>query len=109
MSGRVSSTSFYVIMQTHKPYMMKEIRADRLIKRTDRPPATAPGEVPILVSVTLPLSLFETPRISVTVDVDDNNLEPINVSADVEEQIAERIRDLVGVSVYVSTDEPDQE
>lgn len=106
----ILETSYYLVVEyrPHEYLNRRKLSVDRIVKRTDSRPACKNNQVPILVTVSLPEALFLRPEISVRIDV-DGDAPRIDIDSSTESQIAERIREIIGVGVHVDVAIPETE
>lgn len=105
MSDKLS-TSFYAVLHYNPDSWQKPLTCDRIVKTIDTLPRCAKNQVPILITVRLPKALFQRPELAIEIDV-DQDVPRIDIDADVQNEIAERISELVGVGVHLSVELPE--
>lgn len=100
------STSFYVILSGRKSgYGWRDLRPERIVKRTSSLPKTGRDEVAIRVNVTVPKALFERPELTVSINV-AGDTPRVDVDAETMDTMAERMQELIGVPVHITCDLP---
>lgn len=77
------------------------------IKVSRGKPKTEAHEVAIKLELNLPIGLFKRPQIVASVTVADNNA-PIEIAADVQDNIAQAIRQASGMDVRLIVEAPEQ-
>lgn len=103
MSGTVEVT-FYAIV--HAVIDERDwVKGKPTVRVTAKKPALAKDEVPVQMTLSLPKALFRRPQITARVAVADD-LAPAEISADVQDNIAQAIRDQLGVDVRITVDAP---
>lgn len=78
------------------------------VRLATRSPSLRPGEVPVYVSVSLPDALFEKPTLRATITVDDVQVPPARITADVQANIVEQLRQALGVDVKLVVEVPER-
>lgn len=103
MIGTVDVT-FYIVV--HAELTDRDwIKGKPTVRVTKGRPALAKDEVPVQMTVSLPKALFKRPQITASVTVPDD-LAPAEISADVQDNIAQAIREHVGMDVRITVDSP---
>jgi len=77
------------------------------IKVSRGKPKTEAHEVAIKLDLNLPIGLFKRPQIVASVTVADNNA-PLNITADVQDNIVDAIRQASGLDVRLVIEAPEQ-
>ena len=95
----------YLVVSAHKRYNYWK---EGSIRATKKKPALKSNEVAIHVKLDIPTSLFEKPVLTFTAALPDvsNNF---NLTAEVQENIADYIRQQIGMTVEIKAPEPDPE
>ena len=97
------AASFYLVFSKgRRAYSPLHVRV------ATRNPSLKPGEVPVYVNVTLPDALFEKPTLRATIKVDQEKVPPAQITAEVAENIAEQLRQALGVEVKITVEAPQQ-
>lgn len=78
------------------------------IRVTKGKPDTAKNEVAIALTLQLPAGLFRRPSLKATVTVPEDNA-PVEITADVTDNLAAVLREHLGVDVRLSVDAPSRE
>ena len=74
---------------------------------TMRSPSLEPGEVPVRISLTLPVALFQRPSLEASIKVPESSAGQPVISADVQSGIAEAIRAATGMDVRLTVEGPE--
>ena len=103
-------TSFYIVLsgRKYRGCSWRELKAERLIKRTMSLPQTKADEVAICVRVSVPEALFERPELTVSIDV-DGELPRASIDAETIDNLAERMQEIIGTPVHITCDLPDDD
>ena len=70
-------------------------------------PSTKPNEVAIKITLVLPDALFEKPQLTARIEIPNDAVTQPNLSADVQDNIAEALSEQLGINVSISV--PEQE
>lgn len=73
---------------------------------TDRQPSLAAGEVAMRVTCDLPDALFQRPMLSAKITIPKDKVSPATIDASVADNIAEIIRQNLGVDLKITIDGP---
>lgn len=77
------------------------------VRVTDRLPSLESGEVAIKVTARLPQSLFQRPMLTAAITVPVDSVTPATVSAEVADNIAEIVRQQIGVDLHITIAAPE--
>ena len=103
MAGTVDVT-FYVVV--HAVIDERDwLKGKPTVRVTAKKPALAKDEVPVQMTLSLPKALFKRPQITASVRVADD-LAPAVITAEVQDNIAQAIRDRLGMDVRITVDGP---
>lgn len=69
---------------------------------TDRKPTLNPGEIVVRLHIDLPDSLFQKPVLEAKITVPGGRLMPLHVDADVAENIADTLKQKLGMDLQVT-------
>lgn len=107
---KMLDTSFYLVLNGAKErnYSWRKLRAVRIVQKTNSLPRLNKDEIAVRVKVEVPQALFETPELTVTIAV-AGDVPRADVSAETMDNLAERVRDVIGVPVRVTCDIPGAE
>lgn len=95
-----SAAFFLVFSKSRRGYSPLNVRV------TTRTPRLEPGEVPLAVRVELPDALFDKPTLRATIKVDQEKLPPALITAEVADNIAQQLRQSLGVEVKLTVEAP---
>jgi len=105
MSKKLQS-SFYVILEMGGRYHYdRKIKAVKVLNRTNDRPACEVNQVPLLVTVELPVALFQRPELSIKIAVED--IPQLEIDADMQAVLAERMQEILGVNANITVEIPD--
>lgn len=93
------STSFYLVVKAavdERGYC----RSRPTFRAAKNKPRTAADEIAVAVSLNIPASLFRRPQLQAVITVPDDQA-PAKISADVQDNIAQAIRDQLGLAVTI--------
>lgn len=76
------------------------------IRLTMNKPALAPHEVSILLTIKLPTAIFQKPSLSATIAVSDAQPLQSVITPDVQDNIAQVLRDQLGMSITITAEPP---
>lgn len=82
------------------------VRSRPSVRVTKGKPDIGKDEVPILIKLDLPSGLFKRPQLTAEIKV-DSEIAPISIDADVQDNIAEAIRQQLGVDVVLAVSAPE--
>lgn len=103
MAGTVEVT-FYAVV--HAVIDERDwVKGKPTVRVTAKKPALDKDEVPVQMTLSLPKALFKRPQITARVAVADD-LAPAEINAEVQDNIAQAIRDQLGVDVRITVDAP---
>lgn len=103
MSGKTVQVEFYAIISCEIHPEHNYARRGPLVRVTRSKPSLGKTEVAIPITMNLPTSLWQRPELSVNITVPDGGA-PSQITADVMHNIAEVIRDQIGLTVTVRAD-----
>lgn len=104
MSGTIEVTFYAVVHASIDD--RNWLKGKPTVRATAKKPALAKDEVPVQVTLSLPKALFRRPQITASIRVPDD-LAPAEISADVQDNIAQAIRNQLGFDVRITVDAPE--
>lgn len=110
MTDNNLETSFFLVLAAPKElrYKWRKLRAQKIIQSTASLPKLNRDEVAIRVNVSVPSALFERPELTVSIEV-AGDFPRVEVDADMMDDMAGRVSEILGTPVHVTCDLPESE